>query len=235
MGQSRSLTSASRAAVARGAATLVRRVAGRGSAPGLWGVELPMPPAELPADRFREAMGTFPAPVSVVTALDEAGQPRGLTCSAVASVSMEPPTLLVCVNRRNGSLQAILRSGGFVVNLLRQGRDAVAQLFASGADDKFTPVTWRASPRTGLPWLADDALVYVDCRLVGQLDAGTHAVLIGLARDSGGADAGSDHNGAGALLYWRRTYGRWAQPEAAPLTALPATRSATSAGTRGHA
>jgi flavin reductase (NADH) len=163
----------------------------------------------LPADRggareFRDAMGVFPAAVCVVTALDDEGIPRGLTCSAVCSVSMEPPCLLVCVNRRNRSLEAIRHSQGFVVNLLRAGRYELSNLFASASPDKFAEAPWHPSPASGLPLLDADALAFVDCALSTEIHAGSHAVLIGLVRESGAAEPGD-----GPLVYWQRNYGQW--------------------------
>jgi len=99
--------------------------------------EVPLAGAACDADCFRQVMGMFPSPVSVVTALDRDGEPRGLTCSAVCSLSMEPPALLCCVNRRNRSLDAIRDSGGFAVNLLRAGRKDLSNVFASGNSAKF--------------------------------------------------------------------------------------------------
>ncbi|MCK9897081.1 flavin reductase family protein [Frankia sp. AgB32] len=152
-------------------------------------------------DAFRSMMSLFPAPVSVVTALDDHGRPRGLTCSAVCSLSMDPPLLLACVNRRNRSLEAIRRSGGFVVNLLRAEQHAVSDTFASASPNKFDGVGWEPSPVSGLPVLAD-AAVSIDCHLHAEVFAGTHTIVIGLVRRSAGAEADP-------LVYWRRRYGTW--------------------------
>jgi flavin reductase (DIM6/NTAB) family NADH-FMN oxidoreductase RutF len=155
---------------------------------------------------FRRAMGSFPSPVAIVTALDADGQPRGFTCSAVCSVSMAPPSMLVCVNRRNGSLDAIRDSGGFVVNLLREGTHATSELFASPSPHKFAGVRWRPTEESGLPLLADDIAAFVECTLHAEIIAGTHAILIGLVRSSGRAP-----RDGGPLVYYDRTYGRWAK------------------------
>jgi flavin reductase (DIM6/NTAB) family NADH-FMN oxidoreductase RutF len=156
------------------------------------------------AKRFRQTMGSFPTPVTVVTALDTSGEPRGLTCSAVCSVSMDPPTMLVCVNRRNGSLRAIRHSNGFVVNLLREGRHKLSDAFASPSAEKFDSADWQPSPGTGLPVLGTDVLAYVECDLQAEITAGSHAILVGLVRS-----CESDMPGEGPLIYYDRTYGRW--------------------------
>jgi flavin reductase (DIM6/NTAB) family NADH-FMN oxidoreductase RutF len=117
---------------------------------------------------------------------------------------MAPPSLLICVNQRSGSLQAIRGSGGFMVNLLREDRHALAELFASPSDDKFVALRWRLDGELGLPLLEDDAAAYVECALEADIPAGTHAILIGLVRSSGR----TGHPGR-PLVYYDRTYGRW--------------------------
>lgn len=168
-------------------------------------VGLPDDPTTVDADAFREAMGSFPAAVSVITALDADETPRGLTCSAFCSLSAEPPLVLACVNQRNGSLQAIRHSGGFVVNLLRAGSHDVSARFASPVEDKYDGVAWEPSPESGLPRLSDDASAHLDCRLVADIAAGSHAILIGGIRTCGS----EAHERCSPLLYWRRAYGSW--------------------------
>src|SRR2546423_12069348 len=80
---------------------------------------------------FFAIMGAFPTGVTIVTALDADGAPRGLTSNAVCSVSAEPPLLLVCVDTRSQTLPALQCSGRFVVNYLLAERDGLANLFAS--------------------------------------------------------------------------------------------------------
>jgi flavin reductase (NADH) len=166
--------------------------------------EIAMPGPAVASDLFRQVMKVFPSAVSVVTALDEQGLPRGLTCSAVCSLSMDPPTVLVCVNRRNGSLSAIRASGRFAVNLLRSGRNHVSNLFASASPDKFSALTWRPGLVSGMPWLYEDSLACLDGELVADVAVGSHAILVGLVTD-GQVHTHED----GPLVYWRQRYGRW--------------------------
>lgn len=164
---------------------------------------IPMPEPVTNAEDFREAMRLVPSPVSIVTANDEQGLPRGLTCSAVCSLSMAPPSMLVCVNRRNRSLDAIRHSAGFIVNLLRAGSPEISEMFASAAPSKFATTPWQPSPLSGLPMVLD-TLAFVDCELQAEVQVGTHAILIGLVRGTGtGSPAG------GPLVYWQRSYGGW--------------------------
>jgi flavin reductase (DIM6/NTAB) family NADH-FMN oxidoreductase RutF len=156
------------------------------------------------AATFRGVMSSFPSGVGVVTTLDDEGQPRGFTCSAICSVSLDPPLMLVCVDRRSGSLRAIRHSNGFVVNFLGKDAAEVSQVFASPENDKFGAVEWQPNEATGLPVLNADALAYADCRLEREILAGDHAIVIGCIRDGGVPDP--SHR---PLLYWRRQYASW--------------------------
>jgi flavin reductase (DIM6/NTAB) family NADH-FMN oxidoreductase RutF len=165
-------------------------------------------------DTFRETMGTFPTAVCVLTTQDETGTPRGLTCSAICSLSAEPPLVLVCVNQRNASLRAIRHSEGFVVNLLREDGDELSARFASSRADKHVGVDWATSETSGLPFLGDVALAHIDCRLVGDIVAGTHTILIAAIRTCRAAGV---HDTRSPLVYWRRSYGCWARARRNPV------------------
>lgn len=131
-------------------------------------------------DAFKGAMRRLAAGVTVVTA-GRGEDRRGLTATAVCSVSMEPPTLLVCVNRGGDALAAILETGTFCVNLLSGRDETVAACFAGQGErygaDKFTPFAW-SELATGAPAL-DGALANVDCRLSGSYETASHLVVFG--------------------------------------------------------
>lgn len=156
---------------------------------------------------FRAIMGSLPTGVCVVSAIDKEDEPRGLTCNAVCSVSQEPPLVLVCVDLLKESLHALRDSGGFVVNVLREDRSRVSQLFASPSASKFDGVFWEASEVLKLPMLTTDALAYAECRIVADLQVGDHAILVGMIV------GGEPPLGGRPLMYWRRGYSNW--PEAA--------------------
>src|SRR5437764_15186396 len=117
----------------------------------------------MPVERqtFLEIMASFPSGVAIVTTLDGGDVPRGLTTTAVSSVSAEPPLLLVCVDLTSRTLPALRDGGRFVVNFLREGRSELARLFASKADDKFEGVDWRPTA-SGMPVLESDALAWAE-------------------------------------------------------------------------
>ena len=95
------------------------------------------------AQLFRDIMASFPTGVAVATA-HEAGQtPRGLTLSAFCPVSLDPPLVLVCIDKGSNTLPALRESGGFTVNFLAGGREHLAVLYASKAEEKFQGIAWR--------------------------------------------------------------------------------------------
>jgi len=154
-------------------------------------------PAFDPA-RFREVIGHFTTGVAVVTTRHD-GHDHGMTASAVASVSLEPPMLLVCANMRAPTQAAILASGAFAVNILGEGQDAIAQRFARPHADKFAGLAWHRGV-LGLP-LLDDALARIECELTESVVGGTHRVLLGTVRDAQVAPGTP-------LAYYRGRFGR---------------------------
>jgi flavin reductase (NADH) len=158
----------------------------------------------LDAATFRSVMSAFPSGVTVVTTLGAGGVPLGVTCSATCSVSLDPPLLLVCLNRNSRVLSALVDRGEFIVNFLRDSRESTSSLFASSTTNRFETAVWQPSRRGGLPLLSADTIAYAECAVTGVVDAGDHAIVIGAAVD------GTVHDDAiGPLMYWRRRYGRW--------------------------
>ena len=158
----------------------------------------------MPVDRqvFADIMASFPSGVAVVTTLRD-GEARGLTTTALSSVSAEPPLILVCVDLTSRTLPALLEQGVFVVNFLRSGRDELARRFASKANDKFGGVPWRPS-QAGLPVLEDDSVAWAECSMEEEIGAGDHVILLGRV-DAGEAVHARDM----PLMYYRRTWGEW--------------------------
>lgn len=152
---------------------------------------------------FFSLMGAFPTGVTVITTLDEDGQPRGLTSNAISSVSAEPPLLLVCVDKRSRSLEALQRSGKWVVNFLAAGRGELSNLFASKEPDKFASVPWRAG-ENGMPLLHEDSIAWAECTTTQEIDAGDHVVFMGEV--TGGQTPAPD---SVPLMYFRRAYSAW--------------------------
>lgn len=151
-------------------------------------------------DHFFAIMSAFPTGVAIVTTLDHAGVPRGLTTNAVTSVSADPPMLLVCVDRESRTLPALIHSKRFVVNFMRDDCADICSLFASKADDKFEHVAWTAG-LGGVPILHEGAVAHAECETLDELDVGDHVIVTG-AVQAGSPPASGD----APIVYFRRAY-----------------------------
>jgi 4-hydroxyphenylacetate 3-hydroxylase, reductase component len=127
---------------------------------------------------FRDVLGQFAAGVTVVTTRDSSGRPLGLTVTAFASVSLEPPLVLVCVDNRSEANAGFRQSGVFGVSVLSQDQEAVSQRFAGGgAAAKFSGLAMTAG-RTGV-LLVPGALAHIECRVVASHPGGDHTIYVG--------------------------------------------------------
>jgi flavin reductase (DIM6/NTAB) family NADH-FMN oxidoreductase RutF len=132
--------------------------------------------ATSPQELFRDVIGHFATGVTIVTT-SEAGVDHGTTVSAVSSVSLEPPMLLICLNRSSRTQAVIERKGSFAVNILGVTQDELARTFATGRDDKFAGLEVVRSA-AGHPLLVE-ALAHVECRVVDTAVGGTHTIYFG--------------------------------------------------------
>lgn len=153
-------------------------------------------------DQFRDAMARLGAAVNVVTTDGVAGR-AGFTASAVCSVTDDPPTLLVCLNRSSRGNAAFKANGVLCVNTLAAGQDALSDAFAGKGglegEDRFALAHWTRLA-TGAPVLDQAAVVAFDCRIAEIVDKGTHSVLFGEIKAIRQGPPG------GALIWYGRGY-----------------------------
>ncbi len=141
------------------------------------------PPApHATAGGFRAMMSGFPTGVCIVTCADLDGTPRGMTCSSLCSVSLEPPTLLVCLRAGSPTLRAVLDTGGFTVNLLHDGAREAAELFASGDPERFALIPGSGPRRRRDRICSRDAHTIADCEVTLTHRTGDHVTVFGEAR-----------------------------------------------------
>jgi flavin reductase (DIM6/NTAB) family NADH-FMN oxidoreductase RutF len=129
------------------------------------------------ARELRRVMGMFATGVTVITTRDAKGTCYGLTANAVTSLSLVPPLLLVCVDKKAETHPHFFDSKEFVVNILADDQEGLSARFAKSGGDKFTGVGSRRG-RRGLPVL-DGALAHVECRIVETHEGGDHVIHIG--------------------------------------------------------
>jgi flavin reductase (DIM6/NTAB) family NADH-FMN oxidoreductase RutF len=126
-------------------------------------------------DSYRRTISRFASGVTVITTRD-GGHDYGLTASAVTSLSLDPPMLLVCVNKASTTRQALVRSRVFAVNILQEQQSALARHFAGSQADKFAGLHVSYG-ELGVP-LLDDVLATLECRVTAIVDGGTHAIFL---------------------------------------------------------
>lgn len=148
---------------------------------------------------LRRVMGHFATGVTIITTHDGTGRQYGMTANAVCSLSLSPPRLLICVDKRADSHAIFPRSGTFVVNVLAHDQEELSRRFAVSGSDKFGGVSHRIG--AGGAAILDGVLAHLECRLVETLEGGDHTIYVGEIED---AQAGDGH----PLLFFRGAYHR---------------------------
>ena len=157
---------------------------------------------ELSADTFRKVMGHFATGVTVVTAL-EGERPWGITVNALSSVSLEPPLVMVALDRRRKITPTVRAAGRYAVNVMGEDQQVIADCFAgapvSPGRDEFCGTRWHPGP-TGLP-LIDGSIATLECTVAETYSVGDHDLFIARVDSL----ANEEHH-AMPLLYYRRRY-----------------------------
>lgn len=153
-------------------------------------------------DAFKTVMSNFATGVTVMTTVHD-GRPHGMTANAVASLSLEPLLVLVCVDRAAVMCDLVQQSKRFALSVLSGAQAHLSEHFADAdrslGEEQFAGVPWTADV-TGAP-LLDGALAHVDCRLWAAYDGGDHVVLCGEVVGLGVGPAELT-----PLVYWRGRY-----------------------------
>lgn len=129
------------------------------------------------SDEFRAALSRFPSGVTVVTTRDGENRFHGITVSAFCSLSLEPPRVLICVEKTTGSHIALGASQAFVVNILSSEQREISERFASQIDNKFEALEFETGI-DGIPLLLG-CLASLECRVTNAYDGGDHSIFVG--------------------------------------------------------
>lgn len=122
-------------------------------------------------------MGSYPTGVTIVTALNEKGEPMGLTVNSFASVSLSPLMVLWCIDRRVSIFEEFQKTNAFAVHILGNDQADACWAFAGKSADRFAEVNWKLSEHQ-LP-IISDSLGILECKKVNQIDAGDHVIYVG--------------------------------------------------------
>jgi flavin reductase (DIM6/NTAB) family NADH-FMN oxidoreductase RutF len=126
---------------------------------------------------LRRTLGSFATGVAITTTLDSSGVPKGFTANSFTSVSLDPPLVLVCVDKAASCYPAFAATAHFAINILHEAQQHLSRAFASKLADKFADVPW-VSGVTGSP-IFPDSTAWLDCELFNRVEAGDHLILIG--------------------------------------------------------
>ncbi|VEF47182.1 flavin reductase domain-containing protein [Bacillus freudenreichii] len=159
----------------------------------------------IPSEEYRDVIGHFSSGVTIITTSKD-GVDYGITASAVSSVSLEPPMLLICANKQTGTCHAISEKKTFTVNILKEDQAELAIQFARANTEKFKDINMTYS-EFGDPVLKD-ALVSIECRVVEEITGGTHSVFMAEVKSA------TTNNGR-PLVYYRGKFGQFDQYERA--------------------
>ena len=149
---------------------------------------------------LRDALGCFATGVTVVTCIDEIGQPVGLTANSFTALSLDPPLLLVCVAKSTASAGTFGDTRDFAVNVLQTGQQPASITFSTRVEDRFGCTEWTMGEH-GAPVLLDSLSVF-ECRRDAVHDGGDHFILVGKVVKA------TFHTGLDPLLYFRGSYRR---------------------------
>ena len=149
---------------------------------------------------LRDALGCFATGVTVVTCLDEAEQPAGITVNSFTSVSLDPPLLLVCLHKMAAASAPLISASHFAVNVLQREQQPASITFSTRVEDRFGTMAWSCG-EAGAPILEESLCVF-ECERQAVHDGGDHHILIGQVVKAS-FDAALD-----PLLFFRGRYRR---------------------------
>ena len=149
---------------------------------------------------LRDALGCFATGVTVVTCLDEAQKPAGITVNSFTSVSLDPPLLLVCIHKQATAAEPLIAATCFAVNVLQREQQPASITFSTRVEDRFGSMLWSCG-EAGAPILEESLCVF-ECERFAVHDGGDHHILVGQVVKAS-FDASLD-----PLLFFRGRYRR---------------------------
>lgn len=151
------------------------------------------------AQELRRVMGHFATGVTVITTVDKSGVPNGLTANAFMSLSLNPPLVLISVDKGATCYSCFELQNGFTVNFLSEDQEEISRRFATKGADKFAGLSWH--PGSNGAAVIDGALGFVECKITQCHDGGDHSIIVGEIVNAGAS-------GERPLLFFRGKYQR---------------------------
>jgi flavin reductase (DIM6/NTAB) family NADH-FMN oxidoreductase RutF len=151
------------------------------------------------AQELRRVMGHFATGVTVITTKDKDGGPNGLTANAFMSLSLNPPLILISVDKNATCYGCFEPQNGFTVNFLSEGQEDISRRFATKGIDKFAGLNWKEGGNGAA--ILDGVLGHVECKITQCYDGGDHTIVLGEILNVSA-------NGERPLLFFKGKYQR---------------------------
>ncbi len=148
---------------------------------------------------FRNTVGCFATGITIITTIDGDGSPAGFTANSFTSLSLDPPLVLFCLDRRVASFDAFREGGKFAVNILGNDQQDLSTRFATSGPEKWDGVEFDAMDG-GCP-LFEGCIANFDCDVHAIHDGGDHVIVVGKVNRMSRSDGSPD-----PLLYFRGGY-----------------------------
>jgi flavin reductase (DIM6/NTAB) family NADH-FMN oxidoreductase RutF len=153
--------------------------------------------SDVDSAHFRQLLGRFATGVTVITAHNAAGTPVGMTANTLASVSLIPPLISVCIDHSADMHRTLGQASEFTINILASNQEAISRRFAEEGTRRFEGIGFSRSQRGGI--ILDGVLAHLECERVAEHPAGDHSIYVG--RVVGGKTSDGE-----PLLYYRGGY-----------------------------
>lgn len=147
--------------------------------------------------RFRSVLSRFASGVTIVTAVDAAGADHGITVSAFSSLSLEPPLILVCIDRATVMHGILQGSDAFAVSVLAEGQEELARKFADPDNDRFEGTSFTRGGNGSA--VLTGAAAKLECAIVNRFEGGDHTIFVGSV-------VAAESSEEPPLLYYRGGY-----------------------------
>ena len=128
-------------------------------------------------DAFKKTLSMFSTGITIVTSVDNLGNPIGMTVNSFSSVSLDPPLVLWSIDKKQASYNSFKNSAGYVVNILSKNQLNLCNIFSTQSKSKFKNINWQRS-KNGFP-LIDNCLAWFDCVKWNDYPGGDHQILVG--------------------------------------------------------
>jgi len=151
------------------------------------------------SQELRRVMGHFATGVTVITTVDKDGKPNGLTANAFMSLSLNPPLVLISVDKGATCYACFEMQNGFTVNFLSEDQEDISRRFATKGADKFAGIQWRAGSNGAA--ILEGVLAFVECKISQCYEGGDHTIVVGEILNANAA-------GNRPLLFYKGKYQR---------------------------